>query len=285
MVIQVDKVSSRVRPRSQGDMPQQSSRFMAPAPVASLPAQPTRGGGQAARGGGQLARGHPRGGGQSGKAQPHFYAFLARPEIESSDAVLTGIVPVCHRDASILFDLGSIYSYMSSYFASYMVMPRDSLSAHVYMSMSVGDSIIVYHVYRSCVVSIGSLETSVDLLRLDMADFDVILGMDWMLPYHAILDYHAKTARRMVKKGCLAYLAYIRDPSTEVPSMDLVLVVYEFPEVFPIDLTGMPPDRDIDFCIDLALSTQPISILPYRMATPELKDRRSNCRICLIKIH
>jgi len=79
-------------------------------------------------------------------------------------------------------------------------------------------------------------------------------------------------ARRMVEKGCLTYLAYIRDPSADVPSMDSVPVVREFSEVFPADLPVMPPDRDIDFCIDLAPGTQPISIPPYRMAPPELKE-------------
>ncbi|XP_070040436.1 uncharacterized protein [Nicotiana tomentosiformis] len=54
-------------------------------------------------------------------------------------------------------------------------------------------------------------------------------------------------ARRMVEKGCVAYLAHIRDPSAEVPSMDSVPVVREFPDEFPADLLGMPPDRDIDF--------------------------------------
>ncbi|XP_070004285.1 uncharacterized protein [Nicotiana sylvestris] len=144
---------------------------------------------------------------------------------------------------------------MSSYFVPYLVMPRDSLSAPVIVSTPMGDSIIVDHVYRSCVVSIGGLETSVDLLLLDMVDFDVILGMDWVSPYHSILDCHTKTARCMVEKGCLANLAYVRDSSAKVPSMDSVPVVREFPEVFPGDLPGMPPNRDIDFFIDLALGT------------------------------
>ncbi|XP_070013671.1 uncharacterized protein [Nicotiana sylvestris] len=206
-----------------------------------------------------------------------------------------GTISVCSRDASVLFDPGSTYSYVSSYFASYLVVPRDSLSATVFVSTPIGDSIVVDHVYHSCMVIIGGLETSIDLLLLDMLDFDVILGMDWLSPYHAILDYHAKTvtlallglpllewrgthghsisrdisymkARRIVEKGCLAYLAYVRDSSAEVPSMYFVPVVREFPEVFPVNLSGMPPDRDIDFCIDLALCNQPISILSYRMA-------------------
>ncbi|XP_070040833.1 uncharacterized protein [Nicotiana tomentosiformis] len=167
-------------------------------------------------------------------------------------------------------------------------MPRDSLISHVYVSTHVGNSIVVDRVYRSCVISIGSFETRVDLLLLDMMDFDVILGIDWLSLYHTILDRHAKTvtlampifsrlewrgtpvystsrvisyvkARRMIKKGCLTYLAYICDPIMEVPSMDSLPVVREFPEVFRIDLSN----RDIDFCINLALGTQPISIPPF----------------------
>ncbi|XP_070057339.1 uncharacterized protein [Nicotiana tomentosiformis] len=139
-------------------MPQQSSRAMVLDPVASLPTQPARdwgqaarGGGQAIRGGSQPARGRLRGGGHSGGAQPRFYAFPARPEASSFDVVITGIVLVCHRDALVLFDLGSTYSYVSSYFASYLIIPRDSLSAHVYVSTPVRCSIIVDRVYRSCV--------------------------------------------------------------------------------------------------------------------------------------
>ncbi|XP_070022420.1 uncharacterized protein [Nicotiana sylvestris] len=174
------------------------------------------------------------------------------------------------------------------------------------------DSIIVDRVYRSCGVIIGGLKTRVDILLLDIVDFDVILGMDWLSPYHAILDYHAKTmtlalpglprlewrgtpghstdkvisymkARRMVEKGCLAYLAYVCDSSAEVPFMDSVPVVREFPEVFSTDLPEMPPDRDISFCINLALGTQPISILQYRMASPELKELKEQLQDLLDK--
>ncbi|XP_070019871.1 uncharacterized protein [Nicotiana sylvestris] len=274
--------------------------------------QPARGRGQDFRGGGQLIGGHPRDIVQGGGAQPQCYAFPAKPEPESSAVVIAGTVSICSRDASVLFDLGSTYSYVSSYFASYLVMPRDSLSAPVYISTSVGYSIVVDRVYRSYVIVIRGLETRVDLLLLDMVDFDVILGMDWLSRYHAILDCDAKTvtlalpglprlewrgtpgqstsrvisyvkARRMIEKGCLAVLAYVRDSSAEVPSMDFVPIVREFLEVLPADLPGMPPDRDIEFYIDLAPVTQPISITPYRMALPELKELKEQLQVFLDK--
>ncbi|XP_070052626.1 uncharacterized protein [Nicotiana tomentosiformis] len=106
---------------------------------------------------------------------------------------------VFSRDSLVLFDPGSTYSYVSSYFTSYLVVPRDSLSVTVYVSTPVGDAIVVDRVYYSCMVTIGSLETRVDLLFLDMVDVDVIVGMDWLSPYHAILDCHAKTVTLALK--------------------------------------------------------------------------------------
>ncbi|XP_070045559.1 uncharacterized protein [Nicotiana tomentosiformis] len=135
-----------------------------------------------------------------------------------------------------------------------------------------------------------------------MADFEIILGMDWLSPYYVILDCHAKTVtlampelpglkwkgssvstsnriisfmkdRHIVEKGYLDYLAYVRDSTADFPIIDLVPVVWEFSDVFPSDLPGMPHDRDINLCIDLAPGTQPISIPLYRMAPKELKEQ------------
>ncbi|XP_069152767.1 uncharacterized protein [Solanum lycopersicum] len=134
-----------------------------------------------------------------------------------------------------------------------------------------------------------------------MVDFDVILGMTWLSPNFAILDCNAKTmtlakpgkdplvwegdntsnlvctisflrAKKMVSKGCLAFLAHLRDDTTQVPPIESVSIVREFLDVFPAELLGMPPDRDIDFCIDLEPVTRPISITPYRMSPAELRE-------------
>ena len=153
--------------------------------------------------------------------------------------------------------------------------------------------------------------THVDLVILEMVDFDVILGMTWLSPNFAILDCNAKTvtlakpetdplvwegdytstpvriisflrAKRMVSKGCLAFLAHLRDDTTQVPSIESVSIVREFLDVFPADLPGMPPDRDI-FCIDLEPGTHPISIPPYRMAPAELRDLKIQLQELLSK--
>ncbi|XP_070019748.1 uncharacterized protein [Nicotiana sylvestris] len=197
--------------------------------VATPPTQPARGGGQA-------DRGRP-----SGRGKARFYAFLGRTKAVASDIFIIGMVPVCHRDVSVVFDQGSTYSYVSSYLDPYLDIPCDFLSYPIYLSMLIGDSIIVDCVYRSCLFVIGGFETRVDLLLHDM-------------------------------KRCDAYLSFVRYFNANTPTVESVLVERGFLDVFPTDLLGMPPDRNIDFGIDLLQGTQPISIPPYHMALVELKE-------------
>jgi len=89
----------------------ESTQPMVSAPVATPLTQPTRGRAQS-------VRGRPRGGDQSGGGHGRCYEFLARPEEVASDVVIRGIVLVCHKDALVIFDLGSTYSYVSSYICS-----------------------------------------------------------------------------------------------------------------------------------------------------------------------
>lgn len=153
---------------------------MVSSPSATPPTQPSRDEAQS-------VRGYTRGGGWSGDCQDHYYAFPTRPEVVASDDVITCMILVCHRDASVLFDPGSTYSYVSSYFARYLDMSRDSLIVLVHVSTPVGDSIMVYRVYHSWVVTVGADETRVDLLLLNMVDFEVIFGMDWLSPIMVFL--------------------------------------------------------------------------------------------------
>ena len=77
----------------------------------------------------------------------------------------------------------------------------------------------------------------------------------------------------MLDSGCVGYLASVVDTSLEQHSKpEDVPVVQEFLEVFPEDLPGLPPDREIEFIIELILGTAPISKVLYRMALSELKE-------------
>jgi len=75
----------------------------------------------------------------------------------------------------------------------------------------------------------------------------------------------------------------IKDVSVPVAKLEQVLVVCEYPDVFPEKLHGIPPDREVEFGIDLLPGTQPIPIPPYRMAPTKLKELKEQLRDLLDK--
>jgi len=79
------------------------------------------------------------------------------------------------------------------------------------------------------------------------------------------------------------YLAYIVDVGKEVPQLDQVPIVKEFIDVFSNDLPGLPPYKEIEFCIDLVPGTEPISMAPYRMAPAELRELKEQLQDLLDK--
>ena len=76
----------------------------------------------------------------------------------------------------------------------------------------------------------------------------------------------------MLRQGCEAYLAYVVDKEKGIPNIKEVEVVNEFEDVFPDDLPGLPPDREIEFAIELSPGIAPLSKAPYRLAPVELKE-------------
>jgi hypothetical protein len=167
------------------------------------------------------------------------------------------------------------------------------------------------YVYVDCEVQVQGRNLLGDLVILEIVGFDVILGMDWLSRHHASVDCWNKTVifkpdeetefafhgdglsspssilsaitRRMVRKGMQGFLAYVHDMNMEVPRMEQVSIVKEFIDVFPDDLPGLPPNREIEFCIDLVSGTKPISMAPYRMAPAELKELKEQIQDLLDK--
>ncbi|KAL8147994.1 hypothetical protein AgCh_005357 [Apium graveolens] len=140
---------------------------------------------------------------------------------------------------------------------------------------------------------------SVDLIPFELGDFDVILGMDWLSRYRENIDCKKKRvvpytsdnrrisyqgqrqdrkflsviqARRLLRQGCEAYLAHVVDTKKETSILDDIPIVREFPDIFPEELPGLPPDREIEFSIDLIPGAEPVSKAPYRMAPMEMKE-------------
>ncbi|KAL8100391.1 hypothetical protein AgCh_032593 [Apium graveolens] len=79
-------------------------------------------------------------------------------------------------------------------------------------------------------------------------------------------------AKKLLRQGCEAYLAHVVDTEKRVPELEKISVVNEFSDVFPDELPGLPPDREIEFSIDLIPRAEPVLKVPYRMAPVEMKE-------------
>ncbi|KAH9751668.1 Endonuclease [Citrus sinensis] len=164
-----------------------------------------------------------------------------------------------------------------------------------------GESLFAESVYRDCVIGMVEHEFEANLISLDIHDFSAILGMDWLESHYATVDGFKKevvfkkpgktevkfcgeckvlpscvisaiSTRRLLRKGCSAYLAHVIDTEARELRLEDIAVVKEFPNVFPDELPRMPPNREAEFSIDLVSKTSPISMAPYRMAPVELKE-------------
>ncbi|XP_070032056.1 uncharacterized protein [Nicotiana tomentosiformis] len=163
---------------------------------------------------------------------------------------------------------------------------QDAQASNVVVTVAtpIGESLLAEHVYRACQIWVEGRDTLADLIVLDMIDFDMLMGMDWLSSCYAIVDCHAKIAQRILKKGCLGLLAIVNDTRKETVSIENVPVVREFSDVFPKDLPGLPLVREIDFGIDLPPYTQPILIPPYRMEPAELRELKQQLQDLLDKV-
>ncbi|OMO55593.1 reverse transcriptase [Corchorus capsularis] len=193
---------------------------------------------------------------------------------KASNTVVTGMVLVSSVYALTLFDTGASHSFVSPAFVEKLGVIVEPLDFEFVIDTPTGVDVLVNQVRKSCIVVIEGVSLPADLVVLDMHGFDVILGMDWLDKYYAILDCHRKRidfripdfeefsfvgspakspprivsmlqAKRLLKSGCLGFLVSVQNNlDGELPSLNSIPIVQDFSDVFPEDLPGLPPDRE-----------------------------------------
>ena len=167
------------------------------------------------------------------------------------------------------------------------------------MSSPLGIRARIGMICRRCELEISGTLLTVDLSIMDMSRFDVILGMDQLTAYRIVIDCerrrvtaYTQDGTRMAFQGdkhdilphtvyesrcqgqLVGWLASLTLEDEVRPDLDLPRVVCEYVDVFPDELPGLPPHRDVDFDIELHPGISPISMTPHRMAPVELQELR-----------
>ncbi|XP_075486269.1 uncharacterized protein LOC142525869 [Primulina tabacum] len=223
---------------------------------------------------------------------------MTQEEADDATEVVSGTILIKSVLAYALFDCGATHSFMSKRFAKKLGSKPDKLTAPFRIATPTNRAVETNEIYRDCRISISDQTFSADLIQLIMVDFDVILGMDWLARNSAIVDckgkrvklltaeqkevvFHGKSRERKLllsasqawkamKSGEDIYLAMVREGKEEVEmKLEDILIVREFPDVFPEELSGTVPDREIEFEINLVpghvISREGVSVDPRKV--------------------
>ncbi|GJS05402.1 putative reverse transcriptase domain-containing protein [Tanacetum coccineum] len=123
-------------------------------------------------------------------------------------------------------------------------------------------------VLRGCTLGLLGHPFNINLMPIELGSFDVIIGMDWLAKNHAVIVCDEKIV-------CIPYgneILIETEDKLKEKRLEDVPTVQDFPEVFPGDLPGLPPTRQVEFQIDLVLGAAPVARAPYRLTPSEMEE-------------
>ncbi|GJS59194.1 putative reverse transcriptase domain-containing protein [Tanacetum coccineum] len=225
-----------------------------------------------------------------------------------SDNVIADTFLLNNRYAYILFDTGADRSFVSTAFSSQIDITPSTLDHYYDVELAGGRIIGLNTILRGCTLNILNHPFNIDLMPIELGSFDAIIGMDWLEKYQAIIMCAEKIVRipwgnetlivhgdgsnqgykaclhiisytktqEYMLKGCPVFLENINTKETEDKSekkrLEDVPIVQDFPNVFPEDLSGLPPTRQVEFQIDLIPGATPVARAPYRLTPSKMKE-------------
>jgi hypothetical protein len=202
--------------------------------------------------------------------------FTTLLELREGAPVMTGTFTLHHHPAIILFDSGATHSFINTRFGTKIGLDF-YLTNGTYMITTPGGRIASNQICRGVPIQLGNTLIRTALISLNLEGMDILLGMDWMTRHRVSLDIFSRVVK-IDSPECGHTILHL--PQQEYNSscvyaikgikLEDIPVVCEYPDVFPDELPGMPPDRDVEFVIELQPGAAPISKRPYRMPPNEL---------------
>ncbi|GKC74636.1 putative reverse transcriptase domain-containing protein [Tanacetum coccineum] len=244
---------------------------------------------------------------QGGRRAPgRVYSLCAEAAVKDNN-VVNGTFLINNVYASVLFDTGADRSFVSYAFSKYIDVTPTTLDTNYDVELADGKSLTTNTILRGCTLNLQNHLFEIDLLPIELGSFDVIIGMDWMAEHRAEVVCYEKYIRvpyknemliiqgersgiksesrlevissirtqKYIEQGCQVFLIQMtKEEKSETPERRIedVPIVRDFPEVFPEDLPGLPPTRQVEFHIELIPGAAPVARAPYRLAPAEMKE-------------
>ncbi|GKA65447.1 putative reverse transcriptase domain-containing protein [Tanacetum coccineum] len=195
--------------------------------------------------------------------------------------VVTGTFSLNDHFVTVLFDSGADFSFISTEFAPLLNVKPSIVNPGYVIEVADGKKVEVDRVIRDCKLELGSSLFSINLIPLGHGSFDVIVGMDWLSQHKAVIVCHEKVVEIPVEDGrilrvhgerAVGITKALKSAKEDEPKLSDISVVRDFEDVFPDDLSGLPPQRQVEFRIDLVPGATPIAKSPYRLAPSEMQE-------------
>ncbi|GKA01640.1 putative reverse transcriptase domain-containing protein [Tanacetum coccineum] len=237
--------------------------------------------------------------GQGGNNRRAAYK-LGAVDAQQDPKVVTGIILLNNRYATALFVSGADKSFVSTNFSTLIDIEPVKLDTCYEVELADGKVVSTNNVLIGCTLNLLNCSFPIDLMVIELGSFDIIIGMDWLSRYDAAILYGEKKvriplegktlviegdrnnsrlkivscikARKYIEKGCELFLAQVTEQESKEKRLEDVPVIRDFPEVFPEELPGLPPPRQVEFRIDLIPGAAPVARAPYRLAPSEMKE-------------
>ncbi|GJZ15713.1 reverse transcriptase domain-containing protein [Tanacetum coccineum] len=175
--------------------------------------------------------------------------------------VVTGTFLLNNCYASMLFDSGADRSFVSSTFNALLDVVPSTLDTSYAVELADGRILETNVVLRGCTLGLLGHLFDIDLIHVEFGSFNVISDMDWLAKYHALIICDEKVVRIPYRDEVLIIRVTSKkaEDKSEEKRLEDVPIVKEFMKVFPEDLSGLPPARQVEFQIDLVLGAAPIA--------------------------
>ncbi|GJX10630.1 putative reverse transcriptase domain-containing protein [Tanacetum coccineum] len=229
---------------------------------------------------GNLARIRMVRGNQGNQAKGRAFMLLEE-EARQDPNIVMGTFTLNNHFATTLFDSGADYSFVSTTFIPLLGIEPSELGFRYEIEIASGQLVEIDKVIKGCTLEIKGHVFDIDLIPLGHRSFDVIIGMDWLSNHKAEIICHEKVVRIPLLDGKVLRVLGERPEEKARLLMSVkasdkkqgeIVVVRDFLEVFPDDLSGLPPLREIEFRIELIPGVVPIAMYPYHLAPFELEE-------------
>jgi hypothetical protein len=202
----------------------------------------------------------------------------AEATTDGADIAL-GMVYINAIPATILFDFGATHSFMSARYANTNELPLKIMKTPMIVITPKGP-IEANHMTHRLTLTIMGRELWATPIILEESSIDLILGMSWLRKAKTVIQCGRGTVELTSPNGERFEVEIAVTTTTKLAAFlvdgkfvgDNFCVVWDFPDVFPEELPGIPPNREVEFVIDLLPRTAPISKRPYMMSVEELKE-------------